>query len=88
MLLITGTAVYGLVDRGARARLAMGVALGIGLALVVDEIALLATLRDVYWHSAGWVSVCVCIVVIGVLGTALAITRSGTQPVDERRSHG
>jgi len=77
LLLLVGVAVFGLVDRSLRARAWMGIALGIGLGLVVDEAALLITLKDVYWKSDGWASVGIAVVVISVLGTALAITRSG-----------
>jgi hypothetical protein len=75
ILLVAAVAVFGLVDRSPRVRSFMGAALGVGLALIVDEVALLVTLKDVYWSSIGWVSVAVAVVVIGVVGTALAITR-------------
>jgi hypothetical protein len=54
----------------------MGVGFGIGLALIVDEIALLVELKDVYWSGAGEVSVAVAILSAGGVGTALALTRS------------
>jgi hypothetical protein len=77
ILLLAGVAIFGLVDRSPRTRAWMGIALGVGLALVVDEIALLVALEDVYWQSAGWASVAVAIVLIGVVGTVLVVTRSG-----------
>jgi hypothetical protein len=55
----------------------MGLALGIGLALVVDEIALLVALKDVYWTGNGWSSVAVAVVLISIVGTVLVFTRSG-----------
>jgi len=77
ILITAAVAVYGLVDRSPGVRSFMGTALGIGLALIVDEIALLVTLEDVYWSSIGWTSVAVAIALIGVVGTALTLTRSG-----------
>ena len=77
ILLTVAVAVFGLVDRSARARTVMGAALGVGIALILDEAALLVTLKDVYWTAAGWSSVAIAVVVIGVLGTALVVTRSG-----------
>ncbi len=77
ILLLVGVAVFGLVDRSPKTRSWMGVALGIGLGLIVDEAALLITLKDVYWHTQGWVSVAIAVVIISTLGTALVFTRSG-----------
>jgi hypothetical protein len=76
ILLVVAVACFGMTDRGARERSWMGIGLGIGLALIVDEVALLVTLRDVYWQSSGWTSVGAAIVIIGLLGSALAFTRS------------
>jgi hypothetical protein len=76
ILLVIGVAFYGLVDRDPRESSWMGVALGVGLGLIVDELALLVTLRDVYWSGAGWSSVGVAISLIGLAGTTLAFTRS------------
>jgi hypothetical protein len=50
----------------------LSVAYGSGLALIVDELALLLDLRDVYWAQEGRVSVDVAIGVIAVTGSALA----------------
>ncbi len=50
---------------------------GIALALIVDEAALLITLRDVYWQTEGWPSVALGVVLIGLVGTGLVVTRSG-----------
>lgn len=77
ILLVVAVAVFGLVDRSARARTVMGAVLGVGIGLVVDEAALLVTLRDVYWSAAGWSSVAVAVTVISFLGTVLVVTRSG-----------
>jgi hypothetical protein len=77
ILLVSAVGVLGLTDRSQRARTRMGIALGIGLGLIVDEVALLVTLKDVYWKSDGWTSVGAAIVVISVAGTALVVTRSG-----------
>ena len=56
LLLLIAVALFGLVDRSPKARTWMGAGLGIGLALIVDEAALLITLRDVYWTREGIVS--------------------------------
>jgi hypothetical protein len=76
ILLLIAVAIFGLVDRSPRARVWMGLALGIGLALVVDEAALLIELRDVYWSGFGAVSVAIAVIIIGLAGGALALTRS------------
>ncbi|MEX1909579.1 hypothetical protein L6241_14935 [Janibacter sp. Y6] len=78
-IVVVAVAIYGLVDRSARTRSVMGAALGVGVALIVDEIALLVTLEDVYWTSEGWSSVAVAVIIIGVVGSALVATRSGRQ---------
>jgi hypothetical protein len=76
ILLVVGVAFTGLVERAAHWRAWMGVGFGIGLALIVDEIALLVELKDVYWSGAGEVSVAVAILIAGGVGSALALTRS------------
>jgi hypothetical protein len=76
ILLVIVVAIFGLVDREPKARQYMGVALGIGAALIVDEAALLVELKDVYWSSVGAVSVAIALVIIGLAGGALAITHS------------
>lgn len=77
ILLLAGVAIFGIVDRSPRARTWMGLALGVALALIVDEAALLITLRDVYWQTEGWPSVAIGVVLIGLVGTGLVVTRSG-----------
>lgn len=57
----------------------IGLAFGIGLALIVDELALLIELKDVYWNSVGTVSVGIALLVIGAGGTILVFTRSPTR---------
>lgn len=66
----------GLIERSPRWRTWMGLAYGIGLALVVDEAALLIELKDVYWNRQGGISVALAIIVIGVAGSILALTRA------------
>ncbi|PTR24921.1 hypothetical protein C8K36_107177 [Rhodococcus sp. OK519] len=77
ILILAGVAIFGMVDRSPGARTWMGLALGIALALIVDEAALLISLRDVYWQTEGWPSVAIAVVLIGLGGTALVVTRSG-----------
>lgn len=82
ILLVIGTAALGLVDRKAHVRTWMGLAPGVGLALIVDEAALLITHKDVYWSTQSWASVAVAVVITSALGTALVITRSGRSADD------
>jgi hypothetical protein len=83
ILLVIGVAFYGLVDRNPRESAWMGIALGVGLGLIIDELALLVTLRDVYWSGTGWTSVGVAIALIGVAGTVLMFTRGAKYSVPE-----
>lgn len=86
ILLLAGVAIFGLVDRSPRARSWMGIALGVGLALIVDEIALLVTLKDVYWQTVGWSSVAVAVLLIGIVGTVLTFTRGPSTSSDDAGS--
>jgi hypothetical protein len=74
LLAIVGS--LGLVERESSWRVWMGVLYGVGLALVVDEAALLIQLKDVYWTGAGGVSVAIALILIGVVGSVLALTRA------------
>lgn len=49
-------------------------AYGIGLALIIDEFALLLDLKDVYWAKQGRVSVDLGIATVALGGTAFAAT--------------
>ncbi|WP_370353810.1 hypothetical protein [Catenulispora sp. EB89] len=72
ILICVGAA--GIVERSPLWHTWMGLFFGIGLALVVDEAALLIELKDVYWTGAGGVSVAIALIVIGVAGSVLALT--------------
>jgi hypothetical protein len=74
--LLAAVAAAGLIERSDRWHAWMGLAFGVGLALVVDEIALLVELKDVYWTGQGGVSVAVALILIGVAGSILALTRT------------
>ena len=76
ILLVAIVAFLGLVERSPTWRTAMGLMFGIGLALIVDELALLIDLKDVYWTGAGGVSIAVALVLIAVAGGLLALTRA------------
>jgi hypothetical protein len=76
ILLTAGVGVFGLSERSHEHRAWMGLVLGIALALIIDEIALLVELKDVYWSGAGAVSVGVGVLLIGLVGSALVLTRS------------
>jgi hypothetical protein len=68
-------AVGGIAVRGedrTRRHPAVALSYGTGLALIVDEFALLLDLRDVYWLRQGRVSVDLGIGVVGLGGSALA----------------
>jgi len=73
ILLLTtvgGVAVHGQEHR--RSHPVVAAAYGVGTALVVDELALLLDLSDVYWASEGRTSVDAAVGVIGVGGLVLA----------------
>jgi hypothetical protein len=76
ILIIVIVSILGLAERTPRWHAWMGLAFGIGLALIVDEIALLVELKDVYWKGPGAVSVAVALILMGVVGSVLVLTRS------------
>ena len=76
ILLLIAVAIFGLVDRSPRVRSLMGLVLGIALALVIDEAALLIELKNVYWSGFGAVSVAIALVLIGAAGSALALSHA------------
>jgi hypothetical protein len=82
ILLLALIGFLGLGDRTPRVRSAMGLGYGIGLALVVDEAALLIQLDDVYWDTFGWVSVGLALLLIGVAGSILVLTRAPLRPAN------
>ncbi|WP_256107218.1 hypothetical protein [Streptomyces sp. ODS05-4] len=87
-LLLAAVGAAGLVERSARARAWMGLAYGVGLALVVDEAALLISLEDVYWDTEGGISIALAIALIAVVGSVLVVTRArrkGTRDTGETR---
>ncbi len=67
---VGGVAVRG--GEKARRNPVVAVTYGLGLALIVDEFALLLDLKDVYWSQQGRLSVDVGVGVIGVGGTVFA----------------
>ena len=70
-------------DEEHRRHPAVAVSYGSGLALIVDEFALLLDLRDVYWARQGRISID-----IGVGGIALAGCYFAAQPVLRRLRRG
>ncbi len=78
ILAVVGAAGVG--DRSPKVRTGMGLVYGVGLALVVDEAALLIQLQDVYWDTFGWVSVGLAVMLIGVVGSVLALTHAPREP--------
>jgi hypothetical protein len=76
ILLLIGGAAAGLVERSPSWHTAMGFVFGIGLALVVDEAALLIDLRDVYWQTQGATSVAAALIIIGLSGSVLVLLRA------------
>ncbi|WP_394436579.1 hypothetical protein [Streptomyces sp. SGAir0957] len=73
LLMIVGATA--LSESSPRARAWLGLAYGVGMALVIDEAALLISLEDVYWDTEGGLSIAIAIAVIAVVGTVLAVTR-------------
>jgi hypothetical protein len=67
---------------------AVAVSYGGGLALIVDEFALLLDLRDVYWARQGRVSIDVAIGGIAVTGSYFAALPVLRRLRQERRQHG
>jgi hypothetical protein len=67
---VGGVALHG--ERQGHRHPVMGVAYGAGLALIVDEFALLLDLQDVYWARQGRLSVDVAVGVISTTGSVLA----------------
>ncbi|MCM4083825.1 hypothetical protein [Paractinoplanes hotanensis] len=84
LLMIVGFCSF--LEMAGRWRPWLGLAYGIGLALVVDEFALLLELDDVYWQREGRWSVDLALAVIGVGGSLLAIAR--TTHEDEQHTAG
>ena len=75
-------AVFGLMGLGAQStgwQSVAGVGFGAGLALVLDEFALILHLQDVYWGNEGRTSVDAVFLTAGVLFFVLV----GSSPVDE-----
>jgi hypothetical protein len=67
---VGGVAIRG--DEKARRHPVTAVTYGIGLALIVDEFALLLDLQDVYWAKQGRISVDVAVGGIAVAGSVFA----------------
>ncbi|MEU3459176.1 hypothetical protein ABZ721_04360 [Streptomyces sp. NPDC006733] len=88
ILLLAVVGAVGLVHRTARVRAWMGLAYGVGLALILDEAALLISLEDVYWDTEGGISIALAVTVIAVAGSVLAATRGrdGNRAHDTERS--
>ena len=76
ILLLIIVASAGLIERSPAWHSWMGLASGIGLALVIDEAALLIELKDVYWDNAGGISIAIALILIGLAGSLLALTRA------------
>ncbi|WP_194893252.1 hypothetical protein [Catenulispora pinisilvae] len=73
ILILICVAAAGVIERSPQWHAWMGLFFGIGLALVVDEAALLIELKDVYWTGAGGVSVAIALILIGLAGSILAL---------------
>jgi hypothetical protein len=71
---VGGIAVHG--EDRQRKHPAVAIAYGVGLALIMDEFALLLDLKDVYWAKQGRISVD-----LAVGGSALAGTYFAAQPL-------
>ncbi len=71
LVVIGGLVAFGAQSDGWRA--AAAVVFGIGLALVLDEFALILHLEDVYWEQEGRLSVDVVFVLVAVLVLSLVV---------------
>ena len=76
ILILIGVGAAGVVERSPQWHAWLGLLFGIGLALVVDEAALLIELKDVYWTGNGGVSIAIAVIIIGLAGSVLALTRA------------
>ena len=83
ILILIGVGAAGIIERSPRWHTWMGLFFGIGLALVVDEAALLIELKDVYWTGAGGVSVAIAVIIIGLAGSLLML--NWVRGLDEER---
>jgi hypothetical protein len=82
---VGGVAVRG--DEKLRRHPMTAVTYGIGLALIVDEFALLLDLQDVYWNKQGRISVDVAVGAISAVGSvfaALPVLRKVARRLRER----
>lgn len=70
LMIVGGIAVHG--EQARRRHPVMSCSYGVGMALIVDELALLLDLSDVYWANDGRVSVDAAVGLIAVGGTLLA----------------
>lgn len=86
ILLLAAVGPMGLGWRSARARAWMGLAYGVGLALILDEAALLISLEDVYWNTEGGISIALAMTVVAVAGGVLAITHGRRQSTPTART--
>ncbi|NUR27417.1 MAG: hypothetical protein HOV83_16485 [Catenulispora sp.] len=77
ILLLMAVGAFGLVERTPRWHAWLGLAYGIGMALVIDETANLIDLQDVYWDKSGGTSIAVALILIGVAGSVLVFTHHG-----------
>ena len=82
ILILIGVGLGGLVNRSYLWRVLAGLLFGVGLALVIDEAALLVELRDVYWSGPGWSSVALAIILIGASGSLLVLRRAPRADTD------
>jgi polyferredoxin len=82
IVIVAVVGALGLVERSPSWRRWLGAAYGVGLALIVDEAALLVQFRDVYWSTSGTTSVAAAVVIIGVVGSVLVVTRSPRRDQD------
>ncbi len=90
LMVLGGLVAFGAQTEGWRAVAA--VVFGVGLALVLDEFALVLHLEDVYWEKEGRMSVDIVLVLLGVLvlsllmGSPVGIDEQTDQEVDGRIS--
>jgi hypothetical protein len=81
---VGGVAVRG--SEAARRHPSVALVYGAGLALIVDEFALLIDLKDVYWAKEGRLSVDIGVGVVALGGTAVAAAPVLRRLLRDRRS--
>jgi hypothetical protein len=88
LLVGSGVVAFALPDRALAALCVSAALFGVGVALVLDEFALVLHLEDVYWAEAGRSSVDAVFVALAVTGLLLLGVHPGSPVVSVQNSNG